>query len=250
MIKAVLIDDEANNNMILANMLREFCPDVVVTGVAETVAKGEALIRKFKPDLVFLDIEMPYGNGFDLLDRLRPINFEVVFVTAFNEYAIRAFRYSALDYLLKPVEFEKLQEAVAKAERNLQLKNFGQRLDLYMHTLEKINPSLQKIALPAKKGVVLVPLSDIIRCEANRGYTLFIIKNMEKIISSKNIKEYEELLPANLFLRIHHSHLVNYLFIRGYHYGRGGKVEMEDGALVEVSPRQKNKLLERIGLKY
>ena len=250
MIKAVLIDDEANNNMILANMLREFCPDVVVAGVAETVAKGEALIRKSKPDLVFLDIEMPYGNGFDLLDRLRPINFEVVFVTAFNEYAIRAFRYSALDYLLKPVEFEKLQEAVAKAERNLQLKNFGQRLDCYMQTLEKIDPSLQKIALPAKKRVVLVPLSDIIRCEANRGYTLFIIKNMEKIISSKNIKEYEELLPANLFLRIHHSHLVNYLFIRGYHYGRGGKVEMEDGALVEVSPRQKNKLLERIGLKY
>ncbi len=249
MIKAVLIDDETNNNIILSNMIGEFCTGITVAGEADNAKKGEELIQRVNPDLVFLDIEMPYGNAFDVLDRLRPINFEVIFVTAFNEYALQAFRYSALDYLLKPVELEKLQEAVAKAERNIQLKNFSERLDHFLEKQKRNDLQLQKIALPSKNGVVLIPTSDIIRCEASRGYTIFFIRNREKIISSKSIKEYEELLPETMFLRIHHSHLVNLNFINGYQWGRGGSVEMEDGTVVEVSHRLRNRLLERIGIK-
>jgi two-component system LytT family response regulator len=248
MIRAVIIDDEPNNLVILEGMIQEFCPSVLVAGKADNARRAEALIREAKPDLVFLDIEMPYGNGFDVLDRLRPVSFEVVFVTAFNEYTLKAFRYSALDYLLKPIDINELQQSVARAEQNIQLKNFDRRLEGFMRNMKKTSPEMHKIGLPDKNGIVFVAVSDIMHCEANRGYTHIYIKNKSKIISSKNISEYEALLPDSKFYRVHHSHLVNLTYVSGYQRGRGGYLEMEDGAVIEVAVRRKDELMVRLGL--
>src|ERR1700709_1106067 len=137
MIKSIIVDDEPDNVIVLSRMLQEFCPEVSVLGEANNAHKAEAVIRQVHPDLVFLDIEMPYGNGFDVLDRLRPVHFEVVFITAFNEYTLRAFRYNALDYLLKPVNIDELKEAVDKVGRNIQLKTFNGQLESFLQNLKK-----------------------------------------------------------------------------------------------------------------
>jgi two-component system LytT family response regulator len=220
MIKSVIVEDEPNNVIILEGMIQEFCPKVSILGKADNAHKAETLIREAEPDLVFLDIEMPYGSGFDVLDKLRPVNFEVIFVTAFNEYSLKAFRYCALDYLLKPIDINELQEAVIKAERNIQLRNFDQRLDGFLKSMKKLSSDIPKIGLPGKNGIIFVNVSDIMRFEANRGYTHIIIKDRSKIISSKNILEYEALLPENKFYRVHHSHLVNLSYVSGYQRGR------------------------------
>jgi len=248
MIKALIIDDEPKSIKVLSTMLCEYCPGVTLVGQAGKADEAVMLVHQLQPNLVFLDIEMPSGNGFDILDRLRPVHFELVFVTAFNEYTLKAFRYNALDYLLKPISIEELQAAVHKAAENIRLKSFNTQLDSFLQNLKKTSLPLQKIALPEKNGIVLIPITDIIRCEASRGYTTFILKNREKVLSSKNIKEYEEMLPENTFFRLHHSHLVNLNYIRMYHRGRGGQVEMEDGTLVEVAVRRKDELLARLGL--
>jgi two-component system LytT family response regulator len=248
MIKAVIIDDEPRSIKILSAMLQNYCPEVFVAGTAHRAREAETLIRQIQPDLVFLDIEMPHANGFEILDRFRPLPFEVIFVTAFNNYTLKAFRYSALDYLLKPVSIVELQEAVRKAVRNIQLKNVNVQLENFLQSLKAPSLRMQKIALPGKEGVILVPILDIIRCEARREYTSFIIKSMEKIISSKNITENEKLLPEDTFFRVHNSHLVNLNYVRVYHRGRGGHVEMEDGSKIEVASRRKDELLARLGL--
>lgn len=248
MIRALIIDDEPKSIKVLSTMLREYCPGVTQVGEARRADEAVMLVRQLRPNLVFLDIEMPSGNGFEILDRLRPVQFELVFVTAFNEYTLKAFRYNALDYLLKPLNIEELQTAVDKAAENIRLKSFNTQLDKFLENLKQVGPAVQKIALPEKNGIILVPVTDIIRCEASRGYTTFILKNRQRVLSSKNIKEYEDLLPEHTFFRLHHSHLVNLNYIRMYHRGRGGQVEMEDGTLVEVAVRRKDELLARLGL--
>jgi two-component system LytT family response regulator len=247
MIKAVIVDDEPNNLIILEGMINDFCPTVHLAGKANNARKAESVIQEIHPDLVFLDIEMPYGSGFDILDKLRPAYFEVIFVTAFDEYALKAFRYSALDYLLKPVNIEELQASVRKAEANIQLKNFDMRLESFLQNL-KSSSYVQRVPLPGKKGVVFVPVSEIIRLEGSRGYTTIFVKGRDRIVSSKNIKEYEMMLPEDRFYRVHHSHLVNISCISGYQRGRGGYVEMDDGAVIEVAIRRKDDLLARLGL--
>jgi two-component system LytT family response regulator len=248
MIRAVLIDDEPKNNRILKKMLEEFCPDVLIEGQADNVTDGISLIREVEPDLVFLDIEMPYGSGFDLLDKLKPVRFEVVFITAFNDYSLKAIKYSALDYLLKPVNIEELKMAVAKAAEKVSVRNINARIENLLYNLKKPQQDIQKIALPSKEGYMFVVLTDIIRCESKGGYTTFYIKDMEKIVSSRNIKEYEPLLSNELFFRIHNSHIVNLNHVKKYHRGRGGYLEMEDGAMIEVATRRKDELMARFGL--
>ena len=234
--------------MILSNMIQQFCPNVDIVGQAGNAQTGENLIRVTNPDVVFMDIEMPYGSGFDVLDRLRPLRFDVIFVTAFNEHTLKAIRYAALDYLLKPVNIEELQQAVGRIEEHVGLRNFEVRLDGFLQSMRKLAVDLPRIALPGKNGVVFIPVQDIIRCEGLRGYTTLYVKGKSKIISSKNITEYEAMLPEHLFYRVHHSHLVNLSYICGYQRGRGGYVEMEDGAVIEVAVRRKTELMERLGL--
>ncbi|NII29561.1 response regulator transcription factor [Pseudoflavitalea sp. X16] len=249
MIRAVLIDDEPKNNRILKLMLEEFCPDVTIEGQADNAAAGVQLVQEVKPDLVFLDIEMPYGSGFDLLDQLKPIHFEVIFITAFNDYSLKAIKYSALDYLLKPVNIDELTAAVVKATQKVAIRNVNERIEALLYNLQKPQQAVQKLALPSKEGYVFVLLSDIMRCESKGGYTTFYIKGMEKVLASKNIKEYEPLLPDDLFFRIHNSHIVNLNCVKKYHRGRGGYLEMEDGTMIEVATRRKDELMARFGLR-
>lgn len=243
MIDAIIVDDEPGNIRVLKKMLEEYCWDVNITGEASNAEEAFRIIQRAQPELVFLDIEMPYGNAFDLLDRLMPVKFEVIFVTAFNDYTLKAFRYSALDYLLKPVSIEELRLAVHKAAEKLKLKNINVQLSNLLSNLRQSDPGACKLALPNLEGIVFVRFDMITRCEAKGGYTHFFMKDGEKIISSKNIKDYEDILPPTMFMRIHNSHIINLTCIKKYHKGRGGYIEMEDGALIEVASRRKDKFL-------
>jgi two-component system, LytTR family, response regulator len=249
MINALIVDDEPKNIRILQGLLDESCPDVKIVGEAISAETAIPLIREKNPDLVFLDIEMPYGNAFDLLDKIMPVNFEIIFITAFDDYTLKAFKYSALDYLLKPVSIDELKSAVQKAKERIRFKNINSQLQNLMFNINKSNASLQKIALPFNDGLVFVLLSDIIRFEAKGGYTHVYLSNNEKYISSKIIKEYEELLPEDIFFRIHNSHIINLNFVKKYHKGRGGMIEMTDTAMIEVATRRKDEFLARFGYK-
>jgi two-component system LytT family response regulator len=245
MINCVIIDDEPKNIRVLKTMLEEFCPQVSSIAEAANPLEGVEVIRRHKPDLVFLDIEMPYGNAFDLLDQLMPVDFEVVFVTAFNNYTLKAIKYSALDYLLKPVNIEELKTAVLRAADRMRLKNINLQLNNLLQNFQKKNDAVQKIALSSEEGLEFVTIGDIIRCQAMGGDTYIYVRGQGKITSPKNIKEYEDMLPDAIFFRIHNSHLINLNAIKKYHRGRGGHVEMEDGSMIEVAIRRKDEFLRK-----
>ncbi len=249
MIRSVIIDDEPRNVRLLKGMLDEFCPEVEVIGEAANVPDGKKLILTKEPELVFLDIEMPYGNGFDLLDSMKSVEFEVIFITAFDKYVLRAFKYSALDYLLKPVNIDDLQIAVHNAVERKKKTSINHQISILMENLQKPQPELQKIAIPSLSGFDFISVSEIIRCQAEGAYTvIFLTANRKKIVS-KSIKEYENLLPEDIFSRIHHSHLVNLSFVKRYNKGRGGYIELEDGTELEVAARKKDEFLHKCGLK-
>lgn len=190
---------------------------------------------------------MPYGNAFDLLNQLGVVNFQIIFVTAFDRYAIKAFKYSALDYLLKPINIEELKNAVTKVAaqiKNNQSKG-NENVSTLLHNLNKETVSNPTIAISGLNGVIFIYVKSIIRMEAQKNYTLVFLNNGEKIMVTKNLGTFEELLPDSSFCRIHHSHIVNLDFIRKYNKGRGGHIEMEDGTEIEVSVRKKDAFLER-----
>ena len=240
-----IIDDEPKNVRVLRTMLEEYCPEI--TGITEATnpKEGIQIIREHKPELVFLDIEMPYGNAFDLLDQLMPVEFEIIFVTAFNNYTLKAFKYSALDYLLKPVNIEELRASVKRASARVRSRNVNQQLNNLIQNFQKKNDSLQKIALPWKDGFVFVSMEDIIRFESSGGYTFVYTRSGEKFMSAKNIKEYEDMLPENLFFRIHNSYIINLHAVKKYHRGRGGYVEMVDGSMIEVAIRRREDFMKK-----
>jgi two-component system, LytTR family, response regulator len=245
MINAILVDDEPRNLRILKNLLEEFCPQVTVTGEAESSGAAITLIRNNEPDLVFLDIEMPFGNAFDLLDKLMPVNFHVIFVTAFDNYALKAFRYCALDYLLKPVDIDDLKTAVQKVSDRVKEKNMNQKLDIFLKNIKGGKSSLQKIGLPTNEGLFFTNVEDIVRCEASGSYTIIYLTDKQKFIVSKTLKEYEDLLPPGEFCRIHHSHIINLAYVKKYFKGRGGYIEMQDNTNIEVSTRKRDEFLSK-----
>jgi len=246
MINAVIIDDERGNIRVLKELLQEYCWNITILGEAGQADEAYTLIREVQPELVFLDVEMPYGNGFDLLDKLMPIDFEVIFVTAFNDYTLKAFRYSALDYLLKPVNLKELRGAVQKAGERLQMKRSNLQLNNLLSNLRQPDPAAIKLAIPGTESISFIRFDDIIRIQAEGGYSCFHMKDGQKLTSSKSIKEYEDILPVSLFIRVHNSHIVNLGCIRKYHRGRGGYVEMDDGQMIEVASRRKDKFLASI----
>jgi two-component system, LytTR family, response regulator len=247
MARALIIDDEPRNVRILKNLLLEFCPEVTVEGEAGDVNTALTAIRHYKPELVFLDIEMPYGNAFDLLDKLMPVDFEIIFITAFDTYTLKAFKYSALDYLLKPVDIEELKAAVKRAIDRLAGKNINLQLVNLLGNLKSNQTNLQKIALPLLDGIMFVHIAEIIRFEANGSYTDVHFDSVEKIIVSKNIKEYEDILPPSIFCRVHNSHIINLNRVKKYHKGRGGYIIMDDGTNIEVSMRRRDEFLAKFG---
>lgn len=245
MITAILIDDEPNNINTLQQLLARYCPQVQVIGTAESAVTGEEIIKATNPDLVFLDIEMPYGNAFELLNNLSPIGFEVVFVTAFDSYAINAIKYAALDYLLKPINIKELQAAVLKAVERLDNKNIQKKIEALLYNLQSQKNAFQRLALPSIDGLVFINTEDCIRMEAKSNYTTIFLKNAAPVTVSKPLKEFEDILGNEQFTRVHHSHIINHQFVRKYHRGRGGYIEMDDGTSIEVSIRKRDEFLSK-----
>jgi two-component system LytT family response regulator len=248
MIDTVIIDDERHNIDILSNLVKQFCPGINVLGDAANGIEGAELIKQQNPQLVFLDIEMPFGNAFDLLDKLAPVSFDVVFVTAFDQYAIRAFEYAALDYLLKPVRIEKLKQAVERVEQRLREKSINTRIDSLLANLRIGSPELTRIALPVSEGVIFEETNNMVHLEAKGNYTSVLTRDQKKRLVTKSLKEFEDILPPSVFCRLHHSHIVNLNYIKKYYKGRGGYVELENGNTVEVSSRKRNEFFEKFGM--
>ena len=246
MIRTVLVDDEIDSIRVLQRLLEGYCPEVGIVGKADGVEVGVHVIQSTKPDLVFLDIEMTQGNAFDLLNQLQPIEFQVIFVTAFDNYAIRAFKYSAVDYLLKPIDIDDLRSALERVMRRVQGKTFLDQMETLLYNVETFQLTQQKMAVPTLTGLVFIPIKDIMRFEAKGSYTTIFLTNTEQIIATRNIKEYEDLLPSAIFCRVHNSHIINLHKIQKYHKGRGGYVVMEDGTNIEVASRRREEFLQRL----
>ena len=244
MYKTIIVDDEPKNMRILKKLLQDYCPQISIIGEAGDVNAAHKIITELNPEIVLLDIEMPYGNAFDLLDKLMPVKFEVIFITAYNNYSIKAFRYTAVDYLLKPVDIRELQDATQKAINRITANRINEHVSLLLSNLKDNANSNPKIAVPTPEGYVFVHIEDIIRCESNGAYTYIYTVKKERVVASKNIKEYEEILPKTNFFRIHNSHLVNLNRILRYNKGRGGTVTMEDGTELEVASRRRTEFLD------
>jgi two-component system, LytTR family, response regulator len=242
MITSVIIDDDVKNISILRALLEEFCPQIIVIGEATNIEEAASLITSHMPSLVFLDIEMPYGNGFELLDRLMPVDFAVIFITAYDNYAIKAIRYCALDYLLKPVNIKDLLFAVNKTSEQIHAKDTHLKLKTFFDHFNSIE--LQKIAVPSVEGLIFIDFKNIVRCESRRNYTYIFLSSGKRITSAKTIKEFEDILPPNVFFRVHNSHLINLNHIKRYFKGRGGYIVMEDDTNIEVASRRKDSFLD------
>lgn len=238
-----MIDDEKDSISVLRRLLDTYCPEISILGTADGVETGAQLIRSFNPDLVFLDIEMTRGNAFDLLNLLKPVAFQVIFVTAFDDYAIKAFKYSAVDYLLKPIDIGELCGAVVKAAGTINGKSIHSQMNVLLDNIGSFRQGQQKMAIPTLTGLIFVALAEIIRLEARGAYTLIYLHKGESVMATRNIKEYEDLLPGAIFFRIHNSHIINIQRIQKYLKGRGGCVIMEDGSSIEVASRRKEEFL-------
>lgn len=241
-IPTLLVEDELHSADVMKTLLMECCPDVEIIGVAPSVKSAVELIKLTKPKLVFLDVELPDGNGFNVLDSFPPGQFYVIFVTAFEHYALKAIRASALDYLLKPVDTDELTAAVKKIPS---ANNNDIRQEIYLKNLHQKNQQKQRLALPTIDGLIFIEQGDVIWCEAQGSYCIFLLTNKEKIMVSKPLSYFEEILDEELFCRPHQSYIVNLDHARSYVKGRGGYLIMSDGSKVEVSVRMKSNLLER-----
>lgn len=243
MIKTIIIDDEVKARETILNMLAAYCPDVEVIATAGSVSEGEEILSLHHPDLVLLDIKMADGTGFDLLKRLDKINFFVIFVTAFEEFAIRAFKFSALDYILKPLDPDELSNAVIKAKEEIEKESMSVKLDALFQNLGALSKDTKKIVLKTTANVHIVNLKDIIRCESEKNYTHFFTSEGEEITVSKTLKEFNELLIDYSFYRVHQSHLINLAHMKRYEKQDGGFIVMDDNSRVPVSFRKKEDLM-------
>lgn len=240
--KAIIVDDEPANVKNLTILLNKYCPQVEILGSANNNQDALSLFEADKPDLIFLDIQLDNDTGFNLLKLLPKKNFEVIFVTAYDNYGIQAIKFAALDYILKPIDIDELVSAVNKAEVKLKEKQQTMQLDFLVNHIKRDQAVPLKIALPQQKEIIYVLLTNIVRCEAEDTYTFFYLQNGEKILVSKVLKEYAELLGNNGFIRTHQSHLVNLTFIKSWLKEDGGMLLLETGEKIPVSRPHKDKV--------
>lgn len=238
MIKAVIIDDIPEAITVLKADLENYCVNIEVIGSAEGVVTGAKLIKELQPDLVFLDIQMKDGTGFDLLEILNEVNFKLIFTTASDEYAVKAFKFSAVDYLLKPIDPDELMDAVSRVEGQ---DKPAQRIDLLRENFVKA----KRIALNTLEKIHIVNVEEILRCESNINYTMFYFTDNSKLLVTKTLKEFDNLLSGHNFIRVHQSHLINTNFIKEF-LKSDGVIVMRDGTKVPVSTRKKQVLMDMI----
>lgn len=236
--KALIIDDEQRTRELIAKMITSFDLGIEAIPMGESVQSGIAAIAVIQPDLVFLDIQMPDGTGFDLLKAIPNKNFEVIFITAHEEFAIKAIKFSALDYILKPVDADELRHAIERALETLNDTKAEPQFEALQHNIQPNQK--RRLVLKTQESVHVVELDQIIRCEADRNYTSFFLKNGKKILVSRTLKDYETLLTGHNFLRVQQSHLVNLDYVDRYDKGNGGAVVMKDGSEVPLSPAKRD----------
>lgn len=246
--KIIIIDDEDRARKSIADLLRLSDENATVIAEAQDVRSGIDAIKKHKPDLVLLDINMPDGTGFDLLKSFEQIDFKIIFITAYEEYAIQAFEFSAIDYLLKPIDPAKLEEALAKARLAVEQENINLKLNALFLNLSNAGAGSKKLILKTAESIYVVSTRDIVRCESDCGYTQFFMQDGKKILVSRNLKDYEDLLNGFGFYRIHQSHLINIQFIDHYSKVEGGAVVMKDRSSLPVSRRKKDSFLKLLDM--
>ena len=243
MLRTIIIDDEAHQRLTIEKMVGLYCPDVEVVGQADGVRTGVNAIKKHKPDLILLDIKMDDGTGFDLLGQLHPIDFKIIFITAFDQYAVKAFKFSALDYLLKPLDPDELVQAVGKAMETVQT-DFLKQLENLREHLSLENKSNKKIIIKTFDNIHLVPVEEILYCESDSSYTTINLISKVRIIASSYLKDYEEMLSENGFFRVHKSFLINLKMIRRFEKAEGGYVVLEGDVKIPVASRKREQLME------
>jgi two-component system LytT family response regulator len=240
-LNAVIVDDEANNAQLLKNLLEGYCSNVHVLGVSYSMEEALLMLKDIQPDVLFLDIDLNTATGFDLLENLEEVNFHVVITTAYEQYAIKAFKYEALDYLLKPIDLDDLQAVIEKIlTKENDNREFSKLKKILVQEKANYKP---KIRLSTHEGIHFVSPDEIIRCEADGAYTRFILSTGKKIIISKNLKETEFMLSNFTFFRVHQSHLINLEKIKLLTRSDGGQLEMEDGSIVPISLSKRNQFL-------
>lgn len=243
-IKSIIVDDEKHGRENLAGLLKEYCPGVILVGEANSARSAIQLIKKEEPQLVFLDIEMPEENGFQLLEHFADINFEVIFVTAYDNYAIKAIRFSAADYILKPINYNELKTAVAKVTTRIQKKEENRRIrELNRNILQPDNP---RIGLPTNDRIEFVEVKNIVHCKGESNYTHIYLHGKKHLLVAKTLVEFEDLLKEYSFVRTHKSHLVNLKHVAAYSKTDGGTLELSNGDRILISRRRKDDVLQML----
>jgi two-component system LytT family response regulator len=245
MLNAIIVDDEAHSYKTLDVMLKRYCLEVNIIATCTNGIDALKAIQQLHPDLVFLDVEMPGMSGFEMLEQLHEINFHLIFVTSYDAYALKAIRFSAIDYLLKPIDREELQKAVQKVIKRMEAP-LPEQLKIILEKMHQPAASSNKIALPTMEGLQMIPVHSIISCEADDNYTTLMLKNNKKIVVSCTLKVIEELLEENSFIRVHRSYLVNLDEIEKYVKTDGGYVVMSDGSQIFISRNKKEELLKKL----
>jgi two-component system LytT family response regulator len=244
--RVLIVEDEPKNVKILRRFITDYFPSLHIVGDAQTVEKAYELYNTFIPDVILLDIQLNKGTAFDFLDKIMPVTCAIIFITAYDNYAFKAFKYSAIDYLLKPVSLTELKNSLKKAEERINHENFNSQLKQLLKNIN--NPSSPKIALPVEGKLLFVDTDEIVYCRAVGPRTVVYTMPQQIFTTSKTIGEYEEILPPRIFFRIHNSYIVNINFITKYIKGRGGFVEMQGGTRIEVAARRKDEFLAKFQL--
>ena len=249
MIASIIIDDEPDGREALRLALERYCPDVSIKKICGSAEEGVDAITQIMPELVFLDVQMPNMSGFDVLQKVSPVHFEVIFVSAYDQYAIKAIKFSALDYLLKPIDIDELMSAVRKVGERADLKGNDYRYQSVLNNIQYKPGRIERLAVPSFEGIDFFNTDDIIYCQADGNYTTLFLRGRQHKLTSRNLKDFESLLAESGFCRVHHSFLVNMKHIQKYIRGDGGYVILTEDHHVDISRRKKDeflKLLDRL----
>jgi two-component system, LytTR family, response regulator len=247
MIKAVIIDDTETSRASLADDLARYCENVALIGQAESVKTGVRLVNSLKPQLIFLDVQLGDGTGFDILQQIMSYPYQVIFTTGSDDHAFKAIKFSAVDYLLKPVDPDELVAAMSKVKTSQQ-QPAQDNIQLLLENLKNVKSGPKRIALSSADRIHVVNVDEIIRCESQRNYTLFFLKGNKQILVTRTLKEFEEMLEPQGFMRVHHSHLINTEYLKEFIRADGGYALMSDNSRIPVAVRKKDELLKFLGV--